>query len=142
MKTRLLFFLALLSVLVFLFATAFQLDVDFTDFAATLAWIISGGGAVAIAIWVSSLLDAKWPKWAALDPVLKNFIGLIASSALAIGASILLRQTQIVEAIQPWYAIIVPMVIAWLGGTLYLVGHKRGTAKTMLKYLPLRSAKK
>jgi hypothetical protein len=118
--------LALFLLVALLVTSAFQTDVDWTDLGSVLAWVVSGGGAIVVALSLGALLQANWVIWQNLAGLWKNVITLAFSALLAIGASVLLNYTQIVELIQPWYQIIASVVISWLAGGIYLYGKRKG----------------
>jgi FtsH-binding integral membrane protein len=125
MKIKFLFVL-MLSLLVLLVTSAFQTTPEWTSLAAVLAWIVTGGGAIVVASSLGALLEANWVTWQNLSAVLKNALVLLFATLLAVGASILLTYTNIVELIQPWWMIVVTVIISWLTGITYWIGKRKG----------------
>jgi hypothetical protein len=131
MKIKFLFVL-MLSLLVVLVTSAFQTVPEWTSLAAVLAWIVTGGGAIVVASSLGALLEANWVPWQNLSSVLKNGIVLLFATLLAVGASILLTYTNVIELIQPWWLIVVAVIISWLTGITYLIGKRKGFARGRL----------
>lgn len=125
MKIKL-FGITVLFVMVLLFTSAFQTTPEWTSLAAVLAWIVAGGGAIVVASSLGALLEANWVTWQNLSKVLKNVLVLLFATLLAVGASVLLIYTNVVELIQPWWMIVATVIITWLTGITYLVGKRKG----------------
>lgn len=125
MKIKL-FGITVLFVMVLLVTSAFQTTPEWTNLAAVLAWIVTGGGAIVVASSLGALLEANWVTWQNLSPVLKNALVLLFATLLAVGASILLTYTNVIELIQPWWMIVATVIITWLTGITYLVGKRKG----------------
>lgn len=132
MKRKIVLFLLMVFVLVlalplmgFRFLADTPPPVDWTQLVSTLTYLATGPGSMALALLVGAWLQNIWPFWANWDAAIKNFILLILAAVFAVGATLLLQQTQLLELIQPYYQLIANVVLAWIGGALFWSGKKR-----------------
>jgi hypothetical protein len=97
--------------------------IDWTVLSSVLAWIVAGGS-VFIANYAFALIAENFEFWHKLPSWLKFLIPIITATLLAVGAQTLLLYPDIVEVIQPYWALIVTIIIAWLGSQRGLMAAK------------------
>lgn len=89
-------------------------NIDFSNLIVVLQWLAGIGGPYVIGQAVA-LLAENWPKWHELPKLVKFVAPMVASALVAVGATLLLQQTPLLEAVSPWYTIVATAVIGWLG---------------------------
>jgi hypothetical protein len=97
--------------------------IDWTSLNAVLAWLVAGG-AVFVANYAFALIAENFPAWHKLPSWLKFLIPIITSVLLAFGAQQLLLYPDIIEVIQPLWALLVTIILAWLGSQKGLMAAK------------------
>jgi uncharacterized membrane protein len=90
------------------------MEVDWTVLEQVLLFLVSGG-AVFVVNYALAYLVENFEFWHKLPSWLKFLIPIVASVLLAFGAQQLLLYPDIIAAIQPVWALIVTIVLAWLG---------------------------
>ena len=86
---------------------------DLTDLAGVLLWL-SGAGAAYVVGQVVSYLAENWPKWHNLPTSLKIFAPLILSPVISILATIGLQYGAQIDAVAPWWSIVVYSIVTYL----------------------------
>lgn len=79
-----------------------------------LVWILGGGFSVIVAA-LFAFLGENFEWWHKLNKNVKLLISLALSALIGVGAYYLLSFPDIITFIQPYWALIVTMFIAWLG---------------------------
>jgi len=87
---------------------------DLTDFRTVLIWLAGVGGPYVIA-YAMALLAENWPKWHELPRIVKFLVPILGCIMLSVGATLLLGQQEIIEAVSPWFALIMLSIIGWIG---------------------------
>lgn len=90
-------------------------QLPFTDFSSFLRWVTGpdAGGFVIISWAVAWGLD-RFKFWNALDSQLKSFLILIISILFGSLAIVLANNPEIVKVIDPYFKLILSMVVMWL----------------------------
>lgn len=86
---------------------------DWTNLQEVLKWL-AGIGAPAVVMYLVSWLVENWKGWSTLPFAVKFLSPMILSVLFALGATMLLRYTDIIATIQPWFQIVVSAIIAYL----------------------------
>ena len=110
---------------------------DWGSLEEVLLFLVAGGGAIVVAFFFSWLAEnfEFWHKW---NSKLKLILSLVLSIGIGAGAYYLLALPELISLIQPYYALIVTIILAWLGsqiaymkskasayGTNYCCGEKK-----------------
>ncbi len=82
-----------------------------------LLFLVAGGSAAVIAVLFSFLAE-NFEFWHKINSTLKLVLSLVLSIAIGAGAYYLLALPDLISFIQPYYALIVTIVLAWLGSQL------------------------
>ena len=90
------------------------MDVDWTVLQSVLVWLVAGGS-VFVANYAFAYLAENFEFWHKLPSWLKFLIPIVTSVLLAFGAQQLLLYPDLIEVIQPFWALFVTIVLAWLG---------------------------
>lgn len=89
---------------------------DPTDLADVALWLAAGPGAVFIALYVVSHVLEWVPAWGAkLSGLHRGIIVTVLSLLIALAAFFLLRAPPIIDAVQPYYRVIVLVLLALAG---------------------------
>ena len=99
---------------------------DWMNFGAVLAWLVAGGS-VFVVNYALSLLAENFEFWHKLPSWLKMLIPIVVAILIAFGAQQLLLYPGIVEIIQPYWSLIVMIVLAWLGSQRGLMTVKKSS---------------
>ena len=94
------------------------------DLNALLVWLATAGGPY-VAGQVLSLLAENWPKWKTLPRAVKFITPLLLSFVIAVGATLLMRQTALVAQISPWWQILIASLTGYLGSQQAYMQIKR-----------------
>jgi uncharacterized membrane protein len=86
---------------------------DFSDFKAVLEFLVGGGASPAV-MYALSLIVENWPKWHDLPKWLKFILPMLVSALLATGAEVLSGYAGVVNAISPWWTIVVVTVMSYI----------------------------
>ena len=110
--------ISIFAIVVFLVATAgafLQEAVpDLTDLGGVILWLATVGAPYFVG-WALSLLIENWKGWSQLPRPVKFFIPMIASVLVAVGANILLQYPSVIDAVAPWFTIVMGAILGWLG---------------------------
>lgn len=102
---------------------------DWKDFNEVLLWIVAGGAAVVVNAFFTFLAE-NFAWWHNLKSTVKLLISLVLSVLIGAGAYYLLSLPDIITFIQPYWAILVTIFLAWLGSqAAYLFAKSRGYAQ-------------
>jgi len=110
------------------------MDFDWTVLSSVLAWLVAGGS-VFVVNYALAWLAENFAFWHKLPPVAKIFIPIITSVLLAFGAQQLLQFPDVIDLAQPYWSLLVTIVVAWLGSQKGYVTAKKDEygAKKRLK---------
>lgn len=110
---------------------------DWRSLEEVLLFLVAGGSAVVVAFFFSWLAE-NFEFWHKLNSKLKLVLSLVLSVGIGAGAYYLLALPELISLVQPYYALIVTMILAWLGsqvaymkskasayGTNYCCGEKK-----------------
>jgi hypothetical protein len=103
-----------------------------TDLNAVLVWLASAGAPYLVA-QVLSLLAANWKVWDGLPKFVKFIVPIVLSPLVAVGATLLLKSTDVITLVSPWWAIIVGSITAYLGSQQAYMATKRAGYGTEAK---------
>ena len=106
------------------------------DINEVLLWIVAGGAAVVTNALLSFLAE-NFEFWHKFTKNLKLLISLVVSVAIGAGAYYLLSLPDIITFMQPYWVLVVTIVLAWLGSQYaYMKAKAAGYAvKTQAKAL-------
>lgn len=90
------------------------MEVDWTQLGSVLLFIATGG-AVFVVNYGLSWLAENFEFWHKLPSWLKLLIPILVSVLLAVGAQQLLLFPDIIAVIQPYWALLILIITAWLG---------------------------
>lgn len=79
-----------------------------------LLWIVAGGAAIIVNALFSFLAE-NFEFWHKLTKNLKLLLSLVFSIAIGAGAYYLLSLPDVITIIQPYWALLVTIVLAWVG---------------------------
>ena len=100
------------------------MQVDWTLLTAVLAWVVAGGSVFLVNYGLAWLAE-NFEFWHKLPHWLKLLIPILTSVLLAFGAQQLLLFPDIIEIAQPYWALFVTIIIAWLGSQKGYVTAKK-----------------
>ena len=90
---------------------------DWKELNEVLLWIVGGGFSVIVAAFFAFLAE-NVEGWHKLNKNIKLLISLVLSSLIGFGAYYLLSMPELITFIQPYWALIVTMFLAWLGSQI------------------------
>ena len=90
------------------------MEVDWTILESVLLFLVAGG-AVFVVNYALAYLAENFGFWHKLPSWLKFLIPIVVSVLLAFGAQQLLLYPDIIAVIQPFWALFITIVLAWLG---------------------------
>ena len=90
------------------------MEVDWTILQSVLAWLVVGGS-VFVVNYAFAWLAENFEFWHKLPSWLKFVIPVVTSVLLAVGAQQLLLYPDIIAIVQPYWALFVTILLAWLG---------------------------
>ena len=104
---------------------------DWKNLDEVLLWVIGGGFAVIVAA-VFSFLAENFEFWHKIPKYGKLVISFVLSALIGAGAYYLLSMPELITFIQPYWALIVAMFLAWLGSQVAYIYAKKSdyAAKT------------
>lgn len=113
--------LLVIALFVVISSLAFQVEppADWTVLSSVLIWL-AGVGAVAAVGWIVANFLEKMVWWNNLPPFVKWVTPPILSVLIAFGSQFLLKQEILLAQIQPYFALIVTILLAYWGSQ---VGH-------------------
>lgn len=91
---------------------------DPTSLVEVLKWIVAGPGALFVVGAVLALVAENVPAWHKVSPNLKFVLSLVVAGILPVLAKTLLEQTEIIELVSPYFALVMTGAMAWLGSQL------------------------
>jgi len=97
-----------------MFNLALQQFPDWLNLQAVLGWLVAGGS-VFVVNYALALLAENWKGWTNLPTIVKFLIPIVVSVLIAIGAQYLLSLPDLLGQIQPFWALLVTIILAWLG---------------------------
>ena len=108
--------LLLIALLVVLTSLAFQTEppADWTNLTAVLIWLAGLGSVVAVGWLVANFLE-KMEWWNKLPSFVKWIVPPAIAVLVALGAQYLLKQEIVLAQIQPYFALIVSILLTYLG---------------------------
>jgi hypothetical protein len=115
----------LLAVLLIGYLLSFlqQLPSDWGNLEEVLLFLAAGGGAVVTAFFFSWLAE-NFEFWHKFDSKLKLVLSLVLSVGIGVGAYYLLSLPELISLVQPYYALIVTIILAWLGSQVAYMKSK------------------
>lgn len=101
---------------------------NWKDLNEVLLWLVAGGAAAVVAALFSWLAENfEW--WHKINKNVKLLISLVVSGGIAFAAYYLMALPDVITLIQPYWALFVTMVLAWLGSQLaYMKAKASGYA--------------
>lgn len=87
---------------------------DWTNLNEVLLWIVAGGGSIIVAAFFSWLAE-NFEFWHKIPKNVKLILSLVLSIAIGAGAYYLLSMPELITIIQPIYALVVLIILTWLG---------------------------
>jgi len=104
-----------------------------------LLWIVGGGFSVIVAA-VFAFLAENFEFWHRLNKNIKLLISLLLSSAIGAGAYYLLSMPDLITLVQPYWALVITMLLAWLGSQYAYIKTKNAgyAAKAQASALGLK----
>ena len=79
-----------------------------------LMWLVAGGAAVIVNALFAFLAE-NFEFWHKLSKTVKLILSLLFSALIGAGAYYLLSLPEIITIIQPYWALLVTIILAWLG---------------------------
>lgn len=115
-----------------LFSSFLQELPNWGDLNQVLLWLVAGGSAVVVAALFSFLAE-NFEFWHKIPKNGKLIISLVLSILIGAGAYYFLSLPDVITLIQPYWALIVTIVLAWLGSQYaYMKAKNSGyAAKTI-----------
>ena len=111
------------------FELLFQITPDLTNLLEVLTWLASAGGASVATGAVMALIIENWPAWHNFPRIVKFLVPIILSFGIALGANYLLLRPGFIDQVAPMYALIVTLILAWLGSQVaYIYANTKGYA--------------
>jgi len=101
-----------------MFTILFQALPDWLSFEAVLMWILVGGGGVYIANYVFALIAENITGWHNLPKVVKFFLPMLTAVGLGFAAQYILTQPDIIGFVQPYWLLVVSILISYLGSQI------------------------
>lgn len=98
------------------------MELPFESFSEFLGWLFGPSmGGLVILMWFASwaLEDVAW--WHNLTPKTRSIIFYLSSIVIGIGAYLLLQNEAVVQAIEPYFRIVLAATVVWLSTQ---VAHK------------------
>ncbi len=117
------FLLAGLTFLVGYLVSFLQQLPDWGSLEEVLLFLVAGGSAAVVAVLFSFLAE-NFEFWHKINSTLKLVLSLVLSIVIGAGAYYLLALPDLISFIQPYYALIVTIVLAWLGSQLAYIKAK------------------
>ena len=119
-----------------LFSSFLQELPNWGDLNQVLLWLVAGGSAVVVAALFSFLAE-NFEFWHKIPKNGKLIISLVLSILIGAGAYYFLSLPDVITLIQPYWALVVTIVLAWLGSQYaYMKAKNSGyAAKTQAKAL-------
>lgn len=116
--------------LVFVVTTAFQVSppADWTVLSAVLVWL-AGIGSVAAVGWIVANFLEKMAWWTNLPSGVKWVVPPVLSILIAFGSQFLLKQEILLAQIQPYFALIVTILLAYWGSQAGHIATKAALKK-------------
>ena len=111
------FLLASISFLVGHLMSLLQQLPDWGNLEEVLLFLAAGGAAIAVAAFFSFLAE-NFEFWHKISALGKLILSLVLSIAIGAGAYYLLSLPDLISFIQPYYALVVTIVLAWLGSQI------------------------
>ena len=96
---------------------------DWGSLEVVLLFLAAGGSAIAVAAFFSFLAE-NFEFWHKISAKGKLVLSLVLSIAIGVGAYYLLSLPDLISFVQPYYALIVIIVIAWLGSQVTYMKSK------------------
>ena len=96
-----------------------------TDLQSVLLWIVTGAGSAYLTGRILSLLAENWAFWHKLSSQLKFIISIATAALISVGAQLLLGEPEVLEAIAPWFTLVMQAIIEWLGSQQQYIQAKR-----------------
>ena len=115
-----------------LFSSFLQELPNWGDLNQVLLWLVAGGSAVVVAALFSFLAE-NFEFWHKIPKNGKLIISLVLSILIGAGAYYFLSLPDVITLIQPYWALVVTIVLAWLGSQYaYMKAKSSGyAAKTI-----------
>lgn len=109
---------------------------NWKDINEILIWLIGGGVAIVVAAFFSFMAE-NFEFWHKIPKYGKLILSFVLSAAIGVGAYYLLSMPDVITIIQPYWALFVTMLLAWLGSQYAYIKAKNSgyAAKTQAKAL-------
>jgi len=97
-----------------MFSLFLQALPDWKELTEVLAWLMAGGGAIVVAALFAFLAENfEW--WHKVNKNIKLLISLVLSGLIGFAAYYLMSLPDLLTIVQPYWALFVTMVLAWIG---------------------------
>ena len=102
---------------------------DWGSLEEVLLFLVAGGSAIAVAAFFSFLAE-NFEFWQKISALGKLILSLVFSIAIGAGAYYLLSLPELISLVQPYYALIVTIILAWLGSQVAYMKTKTSSYGT------------
>jgi len=117
------FLLASLTFLVGYLVSFLQQLPDWGNLTEVLSFLAAGGSAIVVAVFLSFLAE-NFEFWHKISAKGKLVLSLVLSIAVGAGAYYLSSLPELISFVQPYYALVVTIVLAWLGSQVAYMKSK------------------
>ena len=124
-----------------LFSSFLQELPNWGDLNQVLLWLVAGGSAVIVAALFSFLAE-NFEFWHKIPKNGKLVISLVLSILIGAGAYYLLSLPDVITIVQPYWALFVTMLLAWLGSQYAYMKAKDSGYATKTQASALKAKKK
>jgi len=111
-----------------LFHILLQTTPDWTQLSAVLLWLASSGGAVMAINWIIANFLEKMAWWGALPTWVKWVVPPLVAIAVSIGAQQVVQIPGLVDLIQPYWALIISILLGYFASQAAHLQTKRAMA--------------
>lgn len=122
-----------------MFSILFQALPDWLSLEAVLVWIVVGGGGVYVANYVFALLAENWAGWHNLSKIVKFILPMLTAVGLGFLAQFILAQPDVIGAVQPYWLLVVSILISYLGSQIgYMKAKASGYGRKAIETAALK----
>jgi len=98
---------------------------DWTNLGEVISWLAVGGGVPVVVGIVLSYVAENVPAWHTLPKGVKFTVPVVIAVLLGLGANYLLLQTDLIDKVSPYWAMIMSILLAWFGSQVGYMQTKR-----------------
>ena len=122
-----------------MFSLLFQALPDWLSLEAVLVWILVGGGGVYVANYVFALIAENIPGWHNLNKIVKFLLPMLTAVGLGFLAQFILAQPDVIGAVQPYWLLVVSILISYLGSQIgYMKAKASGYGRKAIETASLK----